>query len=217
MIREIVAGAKSLLFPQLCLGCRLPLTEALLCPKCLKGLPFSGVPLRRVPGRRLDLWVSPFLYEGVIKELILEMKYRGQLSLARPGAGWMTAAVQGAAEELSPEWIVPVPLHPARLRERTFNQAQALAQPLAQALKLPCRGDVLERRKPTPPQTGLSRLERLENVRGAFSLRPGAVVQASSVLLVDDVFTTGATLEACAQVLKKTGVSRVAAVTLARG
>lgn len=111
--------------------------------------------------------------------------------------------------------VVPVPLHRARKRERGFNQAEALAAGVARSLGLPLNSGILHRIRPTPPQTGLSYSARRRNVQGAFEVR-GRSLRGQSVLLVDDVMTTGATAHACAMRLKQAGAEKVLVLTLAR-
>ncbi len=114
-----------------------------------------------------------------------------------------------------PQWILAVPLHRRRLRERGYNQALELAKPLAQTLNIPLRHDVLRRVRHTEAQTGLDAIERRRNLRAAFALREGLALPAH-VAIVDDVFTTGMTLSECARVLKRAGVERVDVWALAR-
>jgi ComF family protein len=147
----------------------------------------------------------------------MALKYHGRLSAA-PLLGKLLA--QTLTQRLGPDpadGIVPIPLHPTRMRERGFNQAIVLAQALAKRLGLPIRKDLLIRHRPTEPQAGLSRAERLANVREAFRLHPDPWVRLKRILLVDDVYTTGATAEACARLLKQAGASTVTAAAIARG
>ena len=111
--------------------------------------------------------------------------------------------------------VVPVPLHPARLRERGFNQAELLAKILAQKINIPL-GCALERIRYTTTQTALDRSERMENSHNAFRLRKNTDVRGLRVLLIDDVLTTGSTLSECARVLKRAGANSVHAATAAR-
>jgi ComF family protein len=112
--------------------------------------------------------------------------------------------------------VMPVPLHASRLRERGFNQALLLAFGICETHSLRLSLDNLARVRPTRPQVGLSGEERVANVAGAFALRRPEEVAEKGALLIDDVFTTGATLNECARVLKESGASRVLALTLAR-
>jgi len=145
------------------------------------------------------------------------LKYQGRLSVA-PFLGKLLA--ETVLERLGSDpadAVVPVPLHPTRLRERTFNQAQVLAQELAHRLDLPCWKHLLLRCNPTPPQTDLPRQERLKNVAHAFTIQSDPFLRCSRVLLIDDVLTTGATANACAKLLKTAGAAGVTVVTVAQG
>lgn len=239
MLAPLTRGIRSLLFPPACAGCGRPL-ESLgqepLCRDCLSLLPVSRPPWCRRCGLSLaqqgagadlcvdcrlhppafDQAVSPFLYEGPIKELITGLKYRGRISLGRFLADSMARTVWEQADLRSVEAIVPVPLHATRLRERGFNQAQILAAGLAGRLGLPCRSDLMVRARATQPQTELSREDRRENLRGAFAAGASSL-PGNSFLLVDDVLTTGATVRACAEALRRAGAARILVVTAARG
>jgi ComF family protein len=116
----------------------------------------------------------------------------------------------------SPNLVVPVPLHPERQRERGFNQAELLARVVARGLGLPMDEKAIARQKPRPPKLRLSRHERWAVVRGAYAATPGRGIDNCRVLLVDDVFTTGATLDACSRALRSAGAAEVAALTVAR-
>ena len=112
--------------------------------------------------------------------------------------------------------IVPVPLHPKRLRERGFNQALILAREVSKRFSLPLEFLALERHKLTEPQVNLSKEQRLENVRGAFAVRKNKRIEGQRVILVDDVYTTGSTIKECAGTLMRSGAADVAVLTLAR-
>jgi ComF family protein len=118
--------------------------------------------------------------------------------------------------EARPDLILPVPLHPARERERGFNQSLLLARRLGRAWNLPVRADVLARTIATPPQAELDAQARRANVRGAFAVRRPELVAARHVIVVDDVFTTGSTVTACAQILRRGGARTVGVLTVAR-
>jgi ComF family protein len=117
---------------------------------------------------------------------------------------------------LSVDVIMPVPLHPQRLREREFNQSLLLADRLGRHLNLPVVSANLVRRVPSPPQTSLSRKERLRSLRNAFGVRNPERISGKRVLLIDDVFTTGSTVNECARALRKAGSDDVSVLTLAR-
>ena len=124
----------------------------------------------------------------------------------------------GAAQLGACDLIVPVPLHRWRLLQRRYNQSALLALQLGRLSGKPVAPDLLRRRRNTPSQGRLSRAQRQQNVRGAFTVAPGRVseVTGNGILLIDDVLTTGATVEACARVLKRAGAARVEVLTLAR-
>ena len=159
---------------------------------------------------------SVCLYDGLITELIARFKYGGATRLARP-LGFLLA------EYCDPEFlfselelILPVPLHPHRLRERGFNQSLLLARHLSRKHFLPLDFTALQRSRPTPPQTQLSGSERQANVQGAFEVGKPTAVAGKRILLIDDVFTTGATVRECARVLLNAGAGQVDVLTLAR-
>lgn len=162
---------------------------------------------RRPPLVRLTRAIGP--YEGSLRAIIHAFKYDPRPSLARPLAERMRGTADGVLTAAAA--LVPVPLHPARERARGFNQARELAR----ALDLPVL-DALRRLRPTPPQADLPAARRHANVKGAFALTPRCRVSGLTLVLVDDVSTTGATLNACASVLLAAGARDVRALTAAR-
>lgn len=156
---------------------------------------------------RLTRAIGP--YEGSLRAIIHAFKYDPRPSLARPLAARMRGAADGVLTAV--DALVPVPLHAARERARGFNQARELAR----ALDLPVL-DALRRIRPTPPQADLPAARRHANVKGAFALTPRCRVDGVTLVLVDDVSTTGATLDACASVLLAAGAREVRALTAAR-
>jgi ComF family protein len=155
--------------------------------------------------------------KGVVLEVIHRYKYQRAIWFEPFLAGLF---IQQALPVLnSQKWdvLAPVPLFSTRLREREFNQAERLARRLSQATRIPVESRLLRRNRPTPTQTHLSRCQRSANVSNAFDVNPQFQVEGRDILLVDDVFTTGATTNACARVLKRAGASQVAVWTLARG
>lgn len=156
------------------------------------------------------------LYDGSLMEAIHRFKYGGKLGLARPLSALVKRAFVTFWEKGSVEIVVPVPLHRRRLRKRGFNQAHLLGRGVAGQDGIVLDGRVLYRRRSTQPQTGLSRRQRHKNIQGAFAVRRPQRVDRRKVLLVDDVFTTGATAEACARALMEAGAARVDVLTLAR-
>lgn len=230
------------LFPRRCLGCgrigkyfcdqcRLavkPIAQSeTICPICQKGA-ISGLthPRCRRQGR-LDGLTSLFDYSGPLKVAIHSLKYRGVTDLA----GELRSLIKYALDYQTshnfiskqgsgglPSVCVPIPLHKIRLRERGFNQAELLARLIAAESGWPVRMDILVRTRETVPQVEMKkRTFRMTNMRGVFAVKPGVKLPADlGIVLVDDVYTTGATLSAAAKTLKAAGVPWVWAVTLAR-
>jgi ComF family protein len=154
--------------------------------------------------------VTPFFYRGGAATVVQQLKYARKTPLAAPMASALTLHVSPIAPSI--DRVIAIPLHPSRLRVREFNPSLLLAYHLTRALGLPLAVDDLIRVRPTPPQVGLSAREREENVRNAFAVaRPGAV-RGKRLLLIDDVYTTGATLREGKRALIAAGGS---AVTLA--
>ena len=225
------------LLPPRCLACgTLVSTPGSLCPGCWQeidflappqcgicGLPFAydpgpevfcGACLRRRPD--YDRARAVMRYDDHSRSLVLGFKHGDRTEAAPAFARWMERA--GAELLGEAEMILPVPLHWRRLFTRRYNQAALLAQALGRATGLPYRPDILRRRRHTPPQGRLSPSARKRNLRGAFAVdaRRRPEIKGRSLLLIDDVLTTGATLSACARVLRRAGARRVDALVLAR-
>jgi ComF family protein len=235
-IRQIGVRLLDLLLPPLCLGCRVPVAQADgLCAACWGAIHFLGDPccercghpfpdsrdggllcgacLREPPP--FDRARAAFRYDGRSKGLVLSFKHADRPGLARAFAPWMARA--GKELLADADWLVPVPLHRWRLFHRRYNQAALLAQSLSRQAPPIYRPDVLRRLRHTPPQGSLSRTERQSNVKGAIRLAvPPEQVAGRRIILVDDVLTTGATIGACAEILRRAGAARVDVVTLAR-
>jgi competence protein ComFC len=163
-----------------------------------------------------DTAVAAYRGRGIVRDVIHQFKYNRQIHLRHLVLRWLRAALDDErlrAYEF--DVMVPVPLHPARQRERGFNQATVLAELLSAQISIPSR-PLLKRIRYTTTQTALDRTERMENLHNAFRLRKNADVRGLRVLLIDDVLTTGSTLSECARVLKRAGAKSVHAVTAAR-
>ena len=155
-------------------------------------------------------------YGTVASRAILMLKYEQVIPLGAWFAHKLAELVRANPAGYAADVVVPVPLHAARFRERGYNQADLIARPLARLLGLPFRSYLLVRTKPRPDKLKLSTRERWTTVRGAYATREGTQVDKLRVLLVDDVFTTGATLDACSRALRKARAVRVAGLTVAR-
>lgn len=175
-----------------------------VCEECLRKRPF------------FDKTVSPYLYDGRIMDAIHQFKYKGKPHIARTlGPLLASFGEQWLAGEKDLV-IMPVPLHRKRLRQRGFNQSLLLARYVARRLKGSIDFMSLHRIKDTAVQTGLKRDQRIRNVRKAFKVLERNAVRGKKILLVDDVATTGSTLNECAKVLKKAGCDKVYGLVLAR-
>jgi ComF family protein len=233
-----VRAALDVVFPPLCLSCRVRLSEPhALCSACWSGLGFidgpqcerCGLPFEIDPGgetqcgaclaspHAFDRARSLLRYDDASKPLILAFKHGDRLDQAPGFARWLERAGRPLLE--AADLLVPVPLHRWRLWRRRYNQSALLGQGLARLSGRPQDPFLLQRKRATPSQGRMASAEaRTRNVMGAFRIAPGreSEVEGRHILLVDDVFTTGATLDACARVLKRAGAARVDALTLAR-
>lgn len=227
-LTKIRGMALDLLFPRWCVGCgregdficpaclkSLPRIMPPLCPRC--GLPQSGDALclsclgwpAEIDGIR-----APFRFDGVIRQAIHELKYRNLRALAGLLARLLNDYLLG--HPLPAQVLVPVPLHPKRLRERGYNQSYLLAKELGKLARLPVVDNCLVRERHSLPQARTSNVgERRGNVADAFACRHRRL-EGKQVLLIDDVSTSGATLDACARALKRAGTASVWGLTLAR-
>ncbi len=163
-----------------------------------------------------DLVRSYGVYTPPTARAILMLKYGEVTPLGAWFARLLARLVERDPGAFAADAVVPVPLDARRLRERGYNQAELIARPLARLLGTPFRSYLLVRMHPRPSQLRLTRRERWETVRGAYATHKGAHVDKMRVLLVDDVFTTGATLDACSQALRKAGAVQVVGLTVAR-
>jgi ComF family protein len=226
-LRPITQALLDLVFPPYCVACGQPGTW--LCSVCQACVPILQPPFCAHCGHNLDKAglcakcqgasshleiirsVAPHVWP--LRSTVHALKYEGMRVLAAPLADLLAQCWQATGHPV--DVIVPVPLHPRRVRQRGYNQAAILARALGPRLGLPVLTQALVRQRDTHSQVGLSAQERRDNVWGAFTCQSEALLGAR-VLLVDDVFTTGATLEACAHALRAFGAAQVNALTLTR-
>ncbi|WP_029010684.1 ComF family protein [Azospirillum halopraeferens] len=236
-LRRLAGAALDALLPPRCLSCGTGVDrQGGLCPSCWAGLTFIAAPLcaccglpfeYAVPGETLcgaciadpPLFArarSVLVYDDASRPLVLGFKHGDRTHAAGPFGAWMARA--GADVLAGADLLVPVPLHRWRLFARRYNQSALLALAVARLSGVAAAPDLLVRRRRTRSQGGLDRTGRQRNVAGAFALRPGRAdrVAGRTVVLVDDVLTTGATLSECARVLLRAGAARVEVLTLAR-
>jgi ComF family protein len=221
--------------PGFCLFCQAPVTlgsASLACSQCLGEIalipqPYCtccGAPFRAAAGLEhlcQDCLTNPppftraravAFYDGAVLAAIHRLKYQRQLIFAKFLGQLLTASPVAQLVDTA-DLLVPVPLHPQRLRGRGFNQALLLAQTFPE---VPLAREILVRRRPTLPQVTLNPQERQSNVKGAFLVPDQAALAGKTVLLVDDVYTTGATVKECARALRKAGAENVEVLTVAR-
>ena len=211
----VLCGASGAPGRDLCTGCHtdLPHLGTRACRRCAAPLgpaaaEICGRCLRRPPS--YDAALAAFVYQPPLSRLITDLKFHQALHLARLLGRELGGAVSNARAGLDagpPEVIVPVPLHPARLRQRGYNQALELARPVARHLGIPLAPELCERVRATPAQTDLPAARRGANVRGAFRARDCAGIERAAI--VDDVLTTGHTVAELTRVLRRAGVRHV--------
>ena len=226
-LRQVKTAFLDLLLPLKCLGCGRE--GDLICPSCRQSLPGIRLPLCQRCGATvsegnlcrscihypltIDGIRSVFLFQSTVRQAILQLKYRHLKTIAAPLGQLLAEHL--SSHPLKGEMLVPVPLHPKRLRERGYNQASLLAKELGKLFSLPVVEDTLVRVRDTISQASTaSAIERRRNVKDAFVCHEG--LEGKQVLLIDDVCTTGATLDACSTALKAAGASSVWGLTVAR-
>ncbi len=228
---------RDIFFPLVCAGCGKQInTNSLFCAECQESIQVITLPFCQICGRPFPLKYtsthvcggclknppffkaarSVFIYTEPIKRSIIQFKFKGNTALANDLAKMLLFHLQDFLGQIKPETVIPVPLHLKRLRERGYNQCVLLAQIIAKYLKIPCEKMVLKKVKPTLPQVGLSQAQRHKNVKGSFAVIHPQLVKGKRILLIDDVFTTGSTVNECAKVLHKAGASGVWVATLSR-
>lgn len=236
--KRLIRSAGTLCFPPHCAAC-LADTEPgeHLCDPCLESAqrieaprcercswPFDGAITEAFVcadchGREVhyDCAVAVYRSRGVVRDLIHRLKYDKKRHLAVPLSDWLAEALgDPRIAGKRPDAFIPVPLHPRRKREREFNQAEELCRILSKRSGIPT-WRALKRVRYTETQTRLTREERMENLRGAFRAVQTVRLKGRDLVLVDDVFTTGSTVEECCRVLRRAGAASARVITVARG
>jgi ComF family protein len=227
-LRTALADLADLIYPNTCAVCNaiITTTTELVCIDCRLALPETNAHrgmadelTLRLAGRVPVRFVWAYLYyrkSGKTQQLVYQFKYKGKKEVAQTLGRWYGTELNRTATETPlGDLIVGVPLHPTRLRQRGYNQADWLANGLAEALQIEQREDVLIRKHFGGSQTKRSKTDRWGNVETAFGVARPELVQGRHLILVDDVLTTGATLEACAAELLRAGAASVGIITLA--
>jgi ComF family protein len=234
-IKKVYHLALNILLPPRCSGCGDPTIGIhIFCGKCWAKVNFiqkpcchhCGAPMPYDTGSptcvscltivpSFDGGRSATRYDGMIRDIILKLKHGDATYLPPSLAGWLIQAGQDFWDKT--DYIIPVPLHRWRLMRRRYNQATLLARAVSQRVNLPLLTNILIRSKLTESQGRKSRKERRQNVQTAFGLQdPKELLKGKRIVLIDDVWTTGATLAACTTTLKRGGVEKIYVLTLSR-
>lgn len=238
-LRSLAQAAADIVFPPACLACRASIENSgALCAACWAQVRFIERPYCERLGTPFavdlgdDELLSPeavanppvfararavaHFEDGPVRQLVHRLKYSDRMELAKPLGAWMARA--GSEILAEAELLVPIPLHRRRLAARKFNQANALAQAISAQCGVPANAFILARVKATPPQVGLTRTQRALNLQGAFRVAGGmaARIEGRAIVLIDDVMTSGATVNAASRVLLRAGAKRVDVLVFAR-
>lgn len=228
LIAQLWRDFVQLVFPDLCAGCRTALLaeEKMICTECRLAFPLThfhrnptdNAMFDKFKGRLPIAHASAFLHfsdGGIAQSLAHEIKYNGRCELGVLLGRWYGFQLATADIAARFDCLVPVPLHRERQKQRGYNQAACFAQGISETTGIPMREDLVFRRKATHSQVGMQRDQRSDNTADAFRLFPEASAEGLRVLLVDDVVTTGATIEACAAPLIKGGCKAIGVLALA--
>lgn len=228
LLSQLWSDFMQLVFPSVCGGCKSALLagEDMVCTTCRLGFPlthFHQMPadnpmFDKFKGRIPIVHASAFMHfsdDGIVQSLAHEVKYKGFRELGVQLGRWY--AHQLATTDISSRFdcLIPVPLHRERQKRRGYNQAACFAQGISEITGIPLREDVVFRSKATISQVRMEREQRVANTNNAFQLLPNTQAEGLRVLLVDDVITTGATIEACAAPLIKGGCEAIGVLALA--
>lgn len=230
-MRNIVQNILEIVYPPHCCVCKGPSRES-ICASCEKTLPLLSPPYCRKCGTpehldglcsrcqtespSFDRVRSSCAYSGSMKKAIASFKFHGKRRLAQALAPLMLQLFEREFALDTIDFIIPVPLHAKRESRRGFNQSTLLGEHLSEARHIPLKPELLERIRDTATMNKLGWPERRENMKGAFRIKDAESVKAAHILLIDDIITTGATLNEIAHLLKMNGASRVQGITLAR-
>lgn len=225
-ITETARSLFHLFFPHCCAGCGSDVisNEQLLCLSCINRLPLTNFhlyaenPVQHIFRGRLPLVnATSYLYftkDSLLQHLMHQFKYNNRKDIGAWFGKRIGEALKASNRFSMPDALLPIPLFAARERKRGYNQAHILCTAMAEAMGLPVLKDIVFRSVFTETQTRKNRIERWQNMEGKFSLKDAASIQGKHLLLVDDVITTGATLEACGQALLAAGDVRLSVATM---
>lgn len=217
----------NLLYPAVCAGCGSDMVkdDQLLCLDCVAGMPLTGFyskehnPVEKIFWGRLPLVAAAsyvyFTKQSVIQTLLHELKYRGNKEVGLYFGRLIGEELKNSKRFDDASALVPLPLHVKKQKKRGYNQAEVISEGISEQLKIPVLRDAVIRKSETGTQTRMNRMKRWENIGGKFEVVKSSAVNGKHVILVDDVITTGATLESCGSELLKTGNVRLSIASLA--
>ena len=225
-LKEIKESILHIVFPHVCDGCGSDLLsiESRLCIRCLASLPETNFEIHASNPVEKDFWGrlpiingSAHLYftkESLVQHLMHQVKYRGNKELGLQLGRIMGTALKSSNRFQDIDALVPLPLFPSKEKKRGYNQAQILCDGMGEVMNLPILSNVITRPQQTETQTKKGRIERWKNIEGKFSLVDPTAIENKHLLLVDDVVTTGATLEACGQEILSAKNTKLSVATL---
>ncbi len=237
----MISNIINLFYPASCEVCgkKSDLSDEYLCKECVEKIRKRTPPFCIKCGRQLktspqiqetcsdcrkdnlyfDKAISVFHYDDILKKLVHDFKYKKIASLVKEFSAFIVDFMDEHNIAKESDLVLSIPMHPSRLFKREINPSHILAKNIAKKLKLQYSENLLKKTKNTPPQSKLNRLERLENIKHSFSLKDDGKLDLNgkNILLVDDLFTTGSTVNECSKILKEARSNRVEVITLARG
>lgn len=225
-LQELKQGITHLFYPRLCEGCNKALlgAEEVLCIGCCMHIPETGYHIfennetaLRFAGRVPFSHATSFAYfsnDGLLQHLLHGLKYRGKKEIGEFLGQKFAQSLKSSGWASKIDLIVPVPLHKAKKASRGYNQSMLIAEAIGEQLNIAVSDDVLLRTRTTETQTKKSRSERIENMAGAFKIKDNTNLAGKHILICDDVLTTGATIEACAQALLSCGNVKISIATI---
>lgn len=227
MIAKVLKSLNYLVYPKLCLSCmeEAALDTELFCIKCIYHLPESDMHIRRenqftnrlIGIEGIQTGSAYYLYyeSSPVSDIIHRIKYKGRKDIAKELGKAFGKKLKQNPLYSEIDFLVPIPLHKKRLRKRGFNQSKSICEGLSHSLELPIEADNLIRTVDTQTQTKLSKAERQKNLKDAFKVVNPEALKGKHILLVDDVLTTGSTIEECTGELRKRTEVKISVVTLA--
>jgi len=227
VIKELFKSLSYLIFPKLCLACmqEASLDNELFCVKCLYHLPISDMWDRKdnefttrlsgIEGLETGSALYRYYEGGVFSDILHRIKYKGRKDIATIFGRAFGEKLLSSQYYKGIDYLIPVPLHRKRIRTRGFNQSEALCKGLSETLGIPVKSDILLRIRNTKTQTKLNKSQRQSNLKDAFSVTDAITMKNKHILLVDDVLTTGSTIEECMRELRKHVDLKISVVTLA--